>query len=149
MLSATAKIPQKTVALWRASFILGCFECSRDPIGCESMFFLRSLGWLSAVVLLLPPAADGEPPPRVSFLQAAYAGKVLLQDITGVCERNPQACATSRATLALVQAKVETGAGILSAGVAAGRAASDFNLDRGTLAPTDLEPAWSLANSQP
>jgi hypothetical protein len=112
------------------------------------MFFLRSLGWLTAVLLLLPPAADGQPAPRVNFLHAAYATKVLLQDISGACERNPQACAATRATLALLQAKMRTGADILSAGVAAGQALSDSNLDHGTLDPADLEPAWSLADAQ-
>ncbi len=107
------------------------------------MFVLRSLFWLSTLVLLLPPAA-GEPAPRVGVLHAAYSARVLLQDLTGVCERNPAACATSRQALALVTAKLETGAGIVSAGMAAVRAA-----DRGTLRAEDLEPAWSLADARP
>jgi hypothetical protein len=73
-------------------------------------------------MLLLPPPADGEPPPRLSVLQAAYAARMLAQDVTGVCERHPEACATSRERLLL-----------LTGGV-----------DRGTLRPEDLEPAWQL-----
>jgi hypothetical protein len=118
-----------------------------DSVG-TAMFFVRSLAWLTAVLLLLPPTADGQPAPRVNFLHAAYSTKVLLQDISGACERNPQACATTRATLAMLQAKIETGASILSAGMAAGQALSDPNLDHGTLDPTDLEPAWSLADTR-
>ena len=54
------------------------------------MFVLRSLFWLSTVVLLLPPSQDGnEPAPRVSLLHTAYAARVLVQDVSGVCERNP------------------------------------------------------------
>ena len=101
------------------------------------MFILRSLFWLSTLVLLLPPAGT-EPPPRVSVLHAAYSARILLQDVTGVCERNPAACATSRKALTLLTRKLETGAGIIAAGMAA---------DHGTLRAEDLEPAWSVADA--
>ncbi len=107
------------------------------------MFVLRSLFWLTTLTLLLPPAA-GEPPPRVSLLHAAYSARVLMQDLTGVCERNPEACATSRQALTLLTSKLETGAGIVAAGIAAGRA-----IDRGTLKAEDLDPAWSVADARP
>lgn len=107
------------------------------------MFVLRSVFWLSTLVVLLPPAADGQPAPRVNILHAVYAARVLAQDVTGVCDRNPDACATSRQALALLTRKLETGAGIVSAGIAAGQALSDTSADPGTLQPEDLEPAWS------
>jgi hypothetical protein len=112
------------------------------------MFVLRSLLWLTTLTLLLPPSADGEPAPRVSIVESLYAGRTLLQDLTGVCERNPEACATSRETLALMAAKLETGAGILSAGLAASGALPEMPPGaHGTLMPEDLEPAWSLAET--
>ena len=129
---------------------LFCFAASARH-GC-SMFLLRSFFWLSTLVMLLPPSADGQqPPPRVTFLQTAYAAKILLQDLTGVCERNSEACAASRDALALVSAKLETGAGIVASGVAASR--SDGGLfrspaDVGTLKPEDLQPAWSVSEVQ-
>ena len=104
------------------------------------MFILRSLFWLSTLVLLLPPAGT-EPPPRVSVLHAAYSARILLQDVTGVCERNPAACATSREALTLLTRKLETGAGIIAAGMA------DSAADHGTLRAEDLEPAWSVADA--
>lgn len=107
------------------------------------MFVMRSLFWLSTLVVLLPPAADGEPAPRISVLHAAYAARILAQDVTGVCDRNPEACATSREALALLTRKLETGAGIVSAGLVAGQALSDA--DHGTLEPADLEPDWSAS----
>ena len=107
------------------------------------MFVLRSLFWLTALVLLLPPAEDGTPPPRVNLLHAAYSARVLAQDMSGVCERNPEACATSREALSLLSRKLETGAGIVAAGLAAAPSASVAAVDHGTLRPADLEPAWS------
>lgn len=112
------------------------------------MFVLRSLFWLTTLVMLLPPSADGtQPAPRVSVLQAAYATRVLLQDMTGVCTRNPDACATSREALALFSRKVETGAGIVASGIAASQSEGGLfgSPDHGTLKPEDLQPAWSLA----
>ncbi len=110
------------------------------------MFVLRSLFWLSTVVMLLPAAPDGQPAPRVNLLQTAYAAKILLQDVTGVCARHPEACATSRKALHLLTMKIETGAEIVSSGIVAGQAFYDADVDRGTLTQADLQPAWSEAH---
>ena len=107
------------------------------------MFVLRSLFWLTGLVLLLPPAEDGTPSPRVNLLHAAYSARVLAEDMSGVCERNPEACATSREALTLLSRKLETGAGIVAAGLAARQSAAPVAVDHGTLEPADLEPAWS------
>jgi hypothetical protein len=114
------------------------------------MFALRSLFWLSTLVMLLPPTTDGGPAPRVNVLHAAYAARVLLQDITGVCERNPQACETSRTALALLSRKLETGAGIVASGMAVGQGNIDLfvsDADRGTLQQQDLAAPWSVAEA--
>ena len=111
------------------------------------MFILRSLFWLSGVVLLLPPTADGEAPaPRLSILHTAYATQVLFQDMTGVCARNPEACAVSREALAVLSAKLERSADIVAAGIAASQSGLDPE-ERGTLSAADLEPAWALAEA--
>jgi hypothetical protein len=109
------------------------------------MFVLRSLFWVSTLVMLLPPSGEGQPAPRLSLLQAAYATRVLAQDLTGVCERNPAACATSREALLVLTRKLETGVGIVSTGIDASQALAD-PADRGTLQPADLEPAWHMAD---
>ena len=110
------------------------------------MFILRAVFWLGTLTLLLPPAG-GEPPPRVSLLHTAYSARVLLQDVSGVCVRNPEACAESREALALLARKLETGAGIVSA-VAAHNAGFADQASRGTLTAADLEPAWALPDDE-
>ncbi len=112
------------------------------------MFVLRSLFWLSTVVLLLPASPDGkEPPPRVSLLHTAYAARTIMQDLAGVCVRNPDACDASREALVLVTRKIETGAKIVTAGIAASNGSSEATVDHGTLTAADLEPAWSMADA--
>lgn len=107
------------------------------------MFFVRAAFWLTTLVLLLPPSQDGAPPPRVSVLHSAYSARIILQDISGVCDRNPQACATSREALTLLGRKLATGADIVSAGIAAGQTRPRSEAAQpGTLRPSDLEPEW-------
>ncbi len=109
------------------------------------MFVLRSLFWLSTVVLLLPASPDHpDLAPRISLLHTAYAARILLQDVTGVCERQPEACATSREALALLTQKLETGADIVAAGITAGQSASSSGSGHGTLTTADLAPVWSF-----
>jgi hypothetical protein len=109
------------------------------------MFIVRCVFWLAVVVMLLPPSSDGEAPaPRMDMFRAALSLRVLIQDMTGVCARHPEACAQSREALALFARKLETGAGIVSAGISAGRGYGELNADHGTLTAADFEPEWSF-----
>jgi hypothetical protein len=109
------------------------------------MFVLRSVFWLSTVVLLLPASPDGkEPAPRVSLINTALAARAFVQDMSGMCERNPGACAVGRETLSLVTMKLQTGV----AGISAGRGEPDREADHGTLTAKDLDIAWSFAEVQ-
>ena len=112
------------------------------------MFFIRAAFWLSTLVLLLPPSQNGEPAPRVNVLHAAYATRILFQDVSGVCDRNPDACATSREALAHLSRKLTTGAQIVSAGIAAGKSRPRTEPELpGTLSPSDLEPEWGASKT--
>jgi hypothetical protein len=113
------------------------------------MFLVRSFFWLSTLVMILPPSQDNSvPAPRVSLLHTAYAARVLVQDLTGVCERNPEACAASREALTLLAQKFETGASIVSAGIQAGHTyANSGAIDHGTLTNAVLVPGWAVAEA--
>ncbi|MDH3195318.1 MAG: DUF5330 domain-containing protein [Hyphomicrobiales bacterium] len=104
------------------------------------MFFLRTFFWLGLVVLLLPPASDGNTPaPRVSLLETVSAWRALISDLGSICDRNEAACAIGRETIDLVAGKIRTGAGIAAAMVKTGQ----DSIDRGSLTGEDLEPGWS------
>jgi hypothetical protein len=102
------------------------------------MFLIRSLFWLSAAVLLLPPSGS-EPPPRVGLYQTALAARALVRDVTGLCERNREACETSRDAAELFTRKLETGAEMVESAFA-GRAGEL----QGTLTAADVAAPWTL-----
>jgi len=102
------------------------------------MFLIRSLFWLTIAVLLLPPAGE-EPAPRVGLYQTALAARALAHDLAGLCERNAEACATSREAADLFTRKLETGAGIV--GSAFGE---QEEVPHGSLTAADMAAPWAL-----
>lgn len=102
------------------------------------MFLIRSLFWLTIAVLLLPPSGE-DPPPRVGLYQTALAARALVEDMTGLCERNAEACATSREAVELFTRKLQTGADMVESAFA-GRAGEPHN----NLTAADMAAPWSL-----
>ena len=80
------------------------------------MFVLRAIFWLSIVVALIPvnPAdlKDGQRP--VSTMETLGAAQMLVSDLGGFCERNPQACGTANELFSQFGAKARTGARYVS-----------------------------------
>ncbi len=103
------------------------------------MFLFRSIFWLGIVVMILPPASDGTPAPRVSLLEALAAARTFARDIGETCERNPHACDIGGDTLGLVRLKAETGMDIIGAVISSYRGRSDA----GTLTDEDLTAGWA------
>lgn len=114
------------------------------------MFLFRSIFWLTALILVLPPSPDGGPPPRVTLLESALAFQVLAKDVSGVCDRHPEACATSRETFTLLGRKIATGRDMASAALSASTGGSDDgNVDHGSLSASDLSVPWSGRGAPP
>ena len=113
------------------------------------MFLLRSIFWLSTVVVLLPASPDGrEPAPRVSLLHTAYAARTILQDMTGVCRRNPMPVPQA-AKRSPFEPEARDRRGDCSHRIRAGQSADQqASTDHGTLTETDLETVWSMAQSR-
>jgi hypothetical protein len=102
------------------------------------MFLIRSLFWLMVVVLMLPPAGEA-PAPRVGLYETALAARALVHDVAGLCERNEEACATSRDAADLFGRKLETGARMV--GSAFGERSE---APQGSLTAADMAEPWSL-----
>ncbi|WP_169738514.1 DUF5330 domain-containing protein [Afifella pfennigii] len=100
----------------------------------------RSIFWLTALVLILPPSSEGGPPPRVSLMESAAAFRVLAHDVTSVCDRHPHACETSRDTLTLLGKKFATGRDLAAAAFAG---TDPEQIDTGTLSEADLAVPWT------
>lgn len=106
------------------------------------MFLFRSIFWLGVVVMLLPPASDGSPPPRANVLATLSATRTLARDLSETCERNPRACEISGETLTLMGLKLETGIRIFTAALT-----SDQTETRtGTLTDQDQLAEWAASD---
>ncbi|MFK7793401.1 MAG: DUF5330 domain-containing protein [Devosiaceae bacterium] len=78
------------------------------------MFLIKTTFWLSLVLLLLPidrhAAGIAEGP---GTLETFSAVRTVVSDARGFCDRNPSACATGTATLAVLRQKAVYSAGII------------------------------------
>lgn len=75
-------------------------------------FIIRSVFWLSLVLLLIPfgtSGSDGKAD-MVSPVEALLAARGALQDITGMCERKPDVCETGKAALHTIGVRAREGA---------------------------------------
>lgn len=76
-------------------------------------FIIRSVFWLSLVLLLIPFGAGGEGQKDiVSPVEALLAARGAIQDVTGMCERKPEVCETGRAALHTIGVRAREGARI-------------------------------------
>jgi hypothetical protein len=129
-------------------------------------FLLRMAFWLGVVCLLLPSggAKTASPEAQISATQAVTLASAAVADISGFCERQPDACKVGGKVAAAIGHKAEAGARTLYDLVAtkiAERSSSEAKKiaaenpdgrsnggpplpprNRGTLTQADLAPAW-------
>ncbi len=77
------------------------------------MFILRTMFWLSVVILLLPAAKDDPAVSnanKVSMNEAVTAATSTVSDMAGFCDRNPGVCATGKEALHTFGLKAKYGA---------------------------------------
>ncbi len=74
-------------------------------------FIIRSTFWLSLVLLLIPFGGTGENgQPLVSPLQAVFAAKGAIEDLSGMCDRKPDVCDVGRAAVHTIGVRAREGA---------------------------------------
>src|SRR5229473_3424351 len=106
------------------------------------MFLVRSAFWLSVVVLFLPNDPDNEAP-RVTLFQALDAGPAAVSDMSQLCDRNPDVCATGGAALDVIVDKARHGLKMLGQHFSKAPEAASKDLDlRGTLTDADILQPW-------
>jgi hypothetical protein len=75
------------------------------------MFLIRAAFWLALVIAFIPvnpeDLEDGQRP--VTTGETIVAAQALLADLSGFCDRNPNACGTGRELFAQLGAKARTG----------------------------------------
>lgn len=74
-------------------------------------FIIRSVFWLSLVLLLIPiggAARDGED--LVSPVEALLAARGAIQDVSSMCERKPDVCEVGRSAFHTIGVRAREGA---------------------------------------
>ncbi|MCW5716974.1 MAG: DUF5330 domain-containing protein [Bauldia sp.] len=96
---------------------------------------LRIAFWLSIVILLLPGDPErGEDAPSVTVLELMIAARDIVWDISHLCERNPDLCATGGEVGQIIAEKARYNIGQLTEYLAAD--------DANTLTPGDAAVPW-------
>lgn len=81
-------------------------------------FIIRSVFWLSLVLLLIPFGGQGEDGrSMVNPLQAMFAAKGAIEDIAGMCERRPDVCSVGAAAVHTITVRAREGARIAYAAI--------------------------------
>ena len=74
-------------------------------------FIIRSIFWLSLVLLLIPfGGQDENGQPLVNPLQAMFAAKAAIDDVAGMCERKPEVCSVGKAAFHTIGVRAREGA---------------------------------------
>ena len=71
-------------------------------------FLIRMAFWFSLVLLVLPLGTDGTP--GVNPIQAFFAAKEAVEDMSGICERKPEVCSVGRAAMETIGARARESA---------------------------------------
>ena len=79
------------------------------------MFLVRTVFWLSVVIVLLPAGGEEEQPgiEAVGAVEALSAAQTTIDDFSGFCQRNENACKTGSVVLSAFGQKARYGAQIV------------------------------------
>jgi len=96
-------------------YLDGSRECHFGPRcenGCGKMgFLIKSAFWLSLVLLVIP-FGDENDQPTVGAIEAFFAARALIDDMSGLCERRPQVCETGRTAFQTIGSRARESARI-------------------------------------
>ena len=76
-------------------------------------FLIKCAFWLSLVLLVIPFGNnEGDGTPRVGAVEAFLAARAVIDDMSGLCERRPEACEVGRSAFHTIGVKAREGARI-------------------------------------
>lgn len=117
-------------------------------------FLLRMAFWLTIVLVLLPtgslqPQAQA---PQIDAADAVVAAGAAVYDVSGFCDRQPEACKVGAQAAVAIGQRAQAGASMvydfihermarIETGSVSG-AVPAYPGSQTTLKPTDLDPAW-------
>lgn len=76
-------------------------------------FLIKSAFWLSLVLLMIPfGGASDDGHPAVGPVDTFLAARAVIDDMSGLCERRPQACEVGKAAMHTIGVRAREGARI-------------------------------------
>lgn len=75
-------------------------------------FLIKSAFWLSLVLLVIPLGGGDGAEPAVGPVDTFFAARAVIDDVSGLCERRPQACEVGRSALQTIGVRAREGARI-------------------------------------
>lgn len=76
-------------------------------------FLIKSAFWLSLVLLAIPfGGTSGNGEPTVGALETFFAARAVIDDMSGLCERRPEACEVGRSAFHTIGVRAREGARI-------------------------------------
>ena len=75
-------------------------------------FLIRMAFWFSLVLLVLPLDPAGDSTPGVNPIQAFFAAKEAVDDMSAICERKPDVCDVGKAAMQTIGSRAKESARI-------------------------------------
>lgn len=77
-------------------------------------FLIKAAFWFAVVLLILPLGGgeDGQDKPTIGAIQAFFAAKEAIGDISGICERKPDVCEAGQSVMQTVGVRAKESARI-------------------------------------
>ena len=76
-------------------------------------FLIKSAFWLSLVLLVIPfGGTNDKGEPTVGALETFFAARAVIDDMSGLCERRPEACEVGRSAFHTIGVRAREGARI-------------------------------------
>ncbi len=121
-------------------------------------FLLRTAFWISVLLVALPIGGGGRSGPNdadrasIDAMSALAAAGATVSDVSGFCQRQPDACAVGSQALKLVGERAKDGAALLSDYLGKSQPAPQAAASgpsRDTLTAADRKPAWRVPADRP